>query len=929
MKPAEILTLLCILTLGITHSHGGASHPAPTAVPPTQPQQLDKPPPGTPLARPVARGYVTNQAQPIASQGSSCTGSVSQCNSLTGGYDYNPFLAGGTRGAAGIKARLNMRGFQYASTIIAPILIAEIKKARLPNINQALPPPLMGCIQVYNLYVSRFRCPQRVAVYPAEPNLIVVAVENLDVGVTGNLGGQINILIPIALFGIVQVNAHQITVRVGLVIDRSPTGGVAIRVATCQASVGYVDVYIQNGGLVGDIANSQFRGQISEMVRKMIPSQLCAQIPSIVNEKLNSKLNVIPQSIALSQLLQVALNAFGISNLIGGGGGQCPASCTKKLAAAAAPKGPSVILAPPTEKTTVLPPHPTPPLAMPTPPIPFPRPSMLSGNSTISNIPVPPRPNMHRYYVPGGSNNAGNSLNNGGTSIVQIGRTVPLQAIGSSRPKQVLDDNVLKAPKLVKPERQQLLQFDEPKKVVLPPIERNPNFRRVFASAPPHVVSSGASINTTSHLLRLRNGFVPVSGEHHPHHHHRTRRETSPSAPSANRSQDVPILQRPKAFAPSPNHVVFADPNNNVCANCPSGGGQNPLSLLTTVLASLDFSKLSNIYLTVQLLQSYATCNDFTVELNGEFSPEGRGGTPFGAYPMQFPTAVGHKMAEILVSDWTVNSLFYHLHRVGFINIRIGPETPKIGELLKTTCSSDDDEGLEDHGVETEESQSVSVAAALTKSDSSGNSTKVLTPIKKLRHKRQDTGSLSDLGICFGDILPAVRERYPNQKIVVVIRTARAPSLLLSSRNGGTASLDFVLNADFYIESTNEKVGTIQVAANVDFTVRTQGNRISAHADITQLQLRDLDGSLGLPQDALDNLGNLGKEVLLKAGNDALERGTTLSVPSGIGGLPINIIDPEVRIVDHALHVAFDFTVTPQALAELSNGGGGGGCNNG
>lgn len=28
--------------------------------------------------------------------------------------------------------------------------------------------------------------------------------------VTGNLGGQINILIPIALFGIVQVNAHQV-----------------------------------------------------------------------------------------------------------------------------------------------------------------------------------------------------------------------------------------------------------------------------------------------------------------------------------------------------------------------------------------------------------------------------------------------------------------------------------------------------------------------------------------------------------------------------------------------------------------------------------------------------------------------------------------------------------------------------------------------
>lgn len=50
-------------------------------------------------------------------------------------------------------------------------------------------------------------------------------------------------------------------------------------------------------------------------------------------------------------------------------------------------------------------------------------------------------------------------------------------------------------------------------------------------------------------------------------------------------------------------------------------------------------------------------------QLNGEFSPGGVGGTPFGAFPMFFPQPVGHKMAELLISDWTVNSLFYHLHK--------------------------------------------------------------------------------------------------------------------------------------------------------------------------------------------------------------------------------------------------------------------------
>jgi hypothetical protein len=42
-------------------------------------------------------------------------------------------------------------------------------------------------------------------------------------------------------------------------------------------------------------------------------------------------------------------------------------------------------------------------------------------------------------------------------------------------------------------------------------------------------------------------------------------------------------------------------------------------------------------------------------------------------------------------------------------------------------------------------------------------------------------------------------------------------------------------------------------------------NRITAHADISYLDLKDVDNQLGLPQDALDNLGNLGKEIILKA----------------------------------------------------------------
>lgn len=37
----------------------------------------------------------------------------------------------------------------------------------------------------------------------------------------------------------------------------------------------------------------------------------------------------------------------------------------------------------------------------------------------------------------------------------------------------------------------------------------------------------------------------------------------------------------------------------------------------------------------------------------------------------------------------------------------------------------------------------------------------------------------------------------------------------------GTATIDFVLNANFYIQATNNQVGTIEIASTIDFLVRT------------------------------------------------------------------------------------------------------------
>lgn len=67
------------------------------------------------------------------------------------------------------------------------------------------------------------------------------------------------------------------------------------------------------------------------MVRSSLPSKICDQLPTVINEKLSSKTNNIPQSIPLSQLLQSLMNALGLNNLLGSAGGSIGVCFLKKF----------------------------------------------------------------------------------------------------------------------------------------------------------------------------------------------------------------------------------------------------------------------------------------------------------------------------------------------------------------------------------------------------------------------------------------------------------------------------------------------------------------------------------------------------------------------------------------------------------------------
>lgn len=54
------------------------------------------------------------------------------------------------------------------------------------------------------------------------------------------------------------------------------------------------------------------------------------------------------------------------------------------------------------------------------------------------------------------------------------------------------------------------------------------------------------------------------------------------------------------------------------------------------------------------------------------------------------------------------------------------------------------------------------------------------------RRKRQDgVEALRNFGVCFGDIAPEIREKNPDKRIYIMVKTARAPSVLFKAASGG------------------------------------------------------------------------------------------------------------------------------------------------
>ncbi|KHN83868.1 hypothetical protein Tcan_18535 [Toxocara canis] len=274
------------------------------------------------VSRPRASAFAANAHSPVAAIGgprsfggdsgdsragmdSDATGmnsvGTSMNSAMASSMDFNPALLGGIRGAPGLKIRINMPTFRYVTMLVRQILDREIIRARIPPISQEIQ-ELRGRISVCNIYVSSYRPPCDVAVVPIAPNSVLLSIHDLDIGDSNA-----------AVF--------QLSLDVLLSLQIGPDGMPFVTVSSCTACVGYVDLCIECGGLVGEIANlplfrdaceyADFQRMAAERVQKMVTDQICKSVPQLVNERVNPMLRRLPRGISYNQIVSMTGGLLG------------------------------------------------------------------------------------------------------------------------------------------------------------------------------------------------------------------------------------------------------------------------------------------------------------------------------------------------------------------------------------------------------------------------------------------------------------------------------------------------------------------------------------------------------------------------------------------------------------------------------------------
>ncbi|VDN07344.1 unnamed protein product [Thelazia callipaeda] len=246
--------------------------------------------------------------------------------------------------------------------------------------------------------------------------------------------------------------------------------------------------------------------------------------------------------------------------------------------------------------------------------------------------------------------------------------------------------------------------------------------------------------------------------------------------------------------------------------------------------------KLAFLIISLSILDTSATLDKFFIGFDGNvnFGVRDRTEIPYKRPErLRFPGINDENNMDLLISEYTINTLFLKAHEIGALKFNISSTTPTFGNLLRTTCTLDE--------------------------------------------------------ICMSDVVPEIGERYPNEHLEIILSITEPPKAVIST---GSATITLKGHATIFVRKSSKEIGSIPFSSKIQCNISTSHHRIFGNflclkvcllaikllgsAKVIKLDFAENTDFLGLLPQSLNGLRETIKRTLTNLMSQKLKTGLDL-----------------------------------------------------
>ncbi|KAL3985436.1 LBP / BPI / CETP family C-terminal domain protein [Acanthocheilonema viteae] len=266
------------------------------------------------------------------------------------------------------------------------------------------------------------------------------------------------------------------------------------------------------------------------------------------------------------------------------------------------------------------------------------------------------------------------------------------------------------------------------------------------------------------------------------------------------------------------------------------------LSFSTNNSSEIWWKKLTVLIVSLSILDTSATHGRFFTGLDGDvyIRAHNQIKNPYQRPErLRFTEMMNGNAIDLLISEYTINTLLLKAHIIGALVFSVGSGTPVLGKLIRTSCGVDD--------------------------------------------------------VCLSDIIPEVAETYPNNQLEIILRTTEPPKTVISR---DTAIVMLEGRATFFVEGSTKEIGVIPFHTTIQCKVINLPRRITGLIEIKTLQFHEHIDFFGLPLQSLNSFKEAAKGGMMKMMNGILREGISLneSIVSRLSNTSISLVDRAILL---------------------------------